>query len=97
MGQVLFKGEIITRMQKVYDVILKFCPREPLSQNRSYLHESSLTYCRLKFVQIMVPKGQEGLQEGKLFLHLYIGKNLKMKVLANFKPFLHERKSSLFK
>jgi hypothetical protein len=30
-GQILFKGEIITKMQK---------SPEPLSQNRSYSHES---------------------------------------------------------
>jgi hypothetical protein len=51
----------------------------------------------------MVPRGWEGSQEGKQFLHDYIGKNLlEMKHLANFnqtwyKPLLHEGNSSLFK
>jgi hypothetical protein len=42
-GQVLFKGEILTMVQKFGEVIEKFSPREPLGQNSSDLHESSLT------------------------------------------------------
>jgi hypothetical protein len=34
------KGEIITKMQKWGGVIQKSSSSEPLSQNRSYLHES---------------------------------------------------------
>jgi hypothetical protein len=41
-GQVLFKGEIITEMQKMGWSHLKIFSPEPLSQNRSYLHESFL-------------------------------------------------------
>jgi hypothetical protein len=46
-----------------YDIIEKFIPPEPLSQNGSYLHESVLTKCRFKFVQIMVP-GARGNEKG---------------------------------
>jgi hypothetical protein len=41
MGQVLFKGEIISKMQKLGGFIQK-SSSEPLSQNRSYLHVSNL-------------------------------------------------------
>jgi hypothetical protein len=40
MGQVLFKGEIIIKMQKFGEVIGNFFPREPLSHYSSNLHES---------------------------------------------------------
>jgi hypothetical protein len=40
-GQVLFKGEIITEMQKWGGVVKKSSP-EPQSQTSSYLHESFL-------------------------------------------------------
>ena len=39
-GQVFFKGEIITKMQKWGGVIEKSSSPEPLSQNRLYLHEN---------------------------------------------------------
>jgi hypothetical protein len=42
-GQILFKGEIITKIKKLGEVIEIFFPREPLSQNCSDLYESFLT------------------------------------------------------
>jgi hypothetical protein len=36
----------------------------------------------------MVPEGQEGLQEGKLFLHMYIGKNLLNETSDKFQSIL---------
>jgi hypothetical protein len=46
-------------------------PWEPLSQNSSYLHESFLRYCTN-----YGPRWSSwGTQEGKLFLHLHIGRN----------------------
>jgi hypothetical protein len=62
-------------MQKIGEVIEKFYHQEPLSQNGSDLHESSLTVCTFKLGEIMVPEGW-GVQEEKLFLHVYIGKIL---------------------
>jgi hypothetical protein len=59
------------KMQKFGGFIENFFSlRTTVSQKSSYLHESSLTYCRFKLVQIMVPEGQGGGQEGKLFLHV---------------------------
>jgi hypothetical protein len=42
-GQVLIKWKIITKIQKWGEVIEKFSPQEPLSQNSSDLHGSCLT------------------------------------------------------
>jgi hypothetical protein len=42
-GPALFKGEIITKMQKFEEVFDQFSPRESLSQRSSYLHEIFLT------------------------------------------------------
>jgi hypothetical protein len=60
-------------MQKCGEVIEKFSPQEPLSQmNSSDLYESFLTWCRFKLVQIMVPEGWEGPQEGNFFFYMRI-------------------------
>jgi hypothetical protein len=42
MGQIHFKGEIITKMPKFGEIIEKVFPSEPLSQNSSYFYESFL-------------------------------------------------------
>jgi hypothetical protein len=93
-------------MQTFCKVIEFFSPVEPLSQNSSYLHESFLTKCRFKLVQILVHEGQGGGHKGgELFLHWYIHywkESYNMKHLANFNQtrynhILHDGNSSLFK
>jgi hypothetical protein len=57
-GQILFKGETITKMG---GVIYK-SSQDSLSRKSSYLHENFLISCSFKFVQIMVYMDLEGPQ-----------------------------------
>jgi hypothetical protein len=55
MGQVLFKGKIIIKMQKFCEVILKFYSKIAHIYMNVFWHSADF-----KFVQIMVPEGQGG-------------------------------------
>jgi hypothetical protein len=58
---ILFTGKIMGsyyKNAKVGWVFLEYSSQEPLSQNRSDLHESFLTLCRFKFVQIRAHWGK---------------------------------------
>jgi ABC-type uncharacterized transport system ATPase component len=55
-GQILIKGEIITKMKKKKKggVMKKSCFQEPMIQKSSNLHENFLTECKIKSVKVMV-------------------------------------------
>jgi hypothetical protein len=57
------------KMQKFGEFIEKVFPWEPLSQNRSYLHESFLRYCRFMLVQIILAEGQGVGQKRKNYFY----------------------------
>jgi hypothetical protein len=85
-------------MQKFGKIIEQFSLQEPMSQSRSDLHQSFLTWCKFKLVQISVPDGR---REEYFYMSIF-EKSFKMNHLTNFnqtwfKLFLHEWNSSLLK